>query len=118
MLTDNPLLASKAMMVEQYADDVVYRYAALTELITTAGVYVVKSYIPDGQRTLRVSMASMNVVNFDELRSYVSEWLLTRYGGTEVTYMQYTPDQRASTEDRLYFTACITMAASAGKLPK
>lgn len=118
MYTTNPLIVSKVLQCEQYAADAVYRYAALCELMTAAGIYVVKSYIPNGQRDLRVQMASINVVNFDEVRSYCSEWLLTRFGGLEVTYMQYTADQRASTEDRLYFTAVISMAATAGKLAK
>lgn len=114
MLTDHPLIASKVLQVEQYREDAIYVQAALTELMNTAGIYVIRSYIPQGQRTLRVAMASINAVPFDELRSYVTEWLLARYGAVEATYMQYTDDQRASTEDRVYFTACLTMPASAG----
>lgn len=118
MLTEHPLIASKVLAVEQYRDDAVYMQAALTELMNTAGIYVIRSYIPNGQRSLRVAMASINAVPFDEIRSYVSEWLLARYGALEVTYMQYTDDQRASTEDRVYFTACLTMPASVGSRRK
>lgn len=109
----NPLIASKVMAVNQYAADAVYKYAALTELIGTAGIYVVAVYMQKPQPEVRVALGSINAVEIDEVRGYLSEWLQMRFGGLEVNYWQSKAEKVACSEDRLYFTARIRLRVTA-----